>query len=84
MAPRILVWASAGLALAACCAVYALVIPITTSDAAFTLARITQPVVLLGSYFHFGVSVGWVLLANAATYAMLGLSTRALQRRSIT
>ena len=25
---------------------------ITTSDAAFTLVRITQPVVLLGSYFH--------------------------------
>jgi len=46
-----------------------------------TLAFFTQPIVLVGSYFHFGLSFYWVLLANAATYALIGLIVETLRQR---
>jgi len=39
----------------------------------WTLARLTQPVLFASFYFHFGLYFYWVLLANAATYALVGL-----------
>ena len=47
----------------------------------YTLGSLTQPVVLIGSYFHFGMSFYLVILANAATYALVGLVVETLRRQ---
>jgi hypothetical protein len=44
-----------------------------------TLARLTCPVVILGS--RFPVSLYSALVANVATYALVGLVVEALRRR---
>jgi hypothetical protein len=40
---------------------------------AWNLALLTQPIMLAGFRFHFGIGVCWVVLANAATYGLIGL-----------
>jgi hypothetical protein len=45
----------------------------------YALARLTQPIVLL--VHHFSVSFYWVLLANAVTYALVGLIVETLRQR---
>jgi hypothetical protein len=72
---RIAMWASAGFLVAACWALY---FAMRSKDnpmepIVYTLGSLTQPVVLIGSYFHFGMSFYLVILANAATYALVGL-----------
>jgi hypothetical protein len=79
MRNRILIWSGAGFLIALCWAVYALAFPISSASNAASLARFTQPVVLAGSYFHFGLGVEWVLLANAATYALIGALAEGLR-----
>ena len=81
---RIAAWASAGFLVAACWALYAFAItppPITSADPILTVVEFTCPVVLAGTYFHFGVSLYWSLIANAATYALLGLIAETLRYR---
>jgi hypothetical protein len=57
-------------------------VPVTlTGSIVWTLIRLSCPVVLVGAYFHFGVSVFWSLLANAATYAGVGWVVEAIFRR---
>jgi hypothetical protein len=36
---------------------------------------------LVGDYFHFGVKLSWVLAANAAFYALIGLVVESLRRQ---
>jgi hypothetical protein len=71
MKKRIAVWAAAGFAVAGFWAFYFareakdnLIRPIV-----YALASLTQPIVLL--MHHFAVSVYWVLVLNAATYALM-------------
>jgi len=81
---RIAAWASAGFLVAVSWALYAFATtppPITDADPIMTLVEFTCPVVLAGHYFHFGVSLYWSLLANAATYALLGLIAETLRPR---
>jgi hypothetical protein len=81
---RIAAWAIVGFLVAACWALYAFATTppaITSADPMMTLVEFTCPVVLAGTYFHFGVSLYWSLLANAATYALLGLIAEPLRRR---
>ena len=81
---RIAMWASAGFLVAGCWALYAFArpIPITAADPiVWTLARLTCPVVLASFYFHFGIYFYWVLLANAATYALVGLIVETLRQQ---
>jgi len=73
MKHKIAMWAGAGLLIAVGWALYALAAPMSSQANVVTLARLTQPIVLAGSYFHFGLNVGWVLLANTATYALIGM-----------
>jgi hypothetical protein len=80
---RITVWAGAGCLVAACWAVYFAmrskdhpIEPIVSA-----LGFLTQPVALIGSYFHFGMSFYLVILANTATYALVGLIVETLRRR---
>lgn len=44
------------------------------------LARLSCPIVFVGFYFHVGLQLYWVLLANAATYALAGAVVEALRR----
>lgn len=76
-------WAGVGLLVAVGWWIYALAwapVPITaTAPIVWTLVRFSCPVVLVGTYFHLGVSVYGVLLANAAIYALIGLMVEGLR-----
>jgi hypothetical protein len=79
---RIAAWASAGFLVAVCWALY---FAMRSKDnpiepIVYTLGSLTQPVVLIGSYFHFGMSLYLVILANAATYALVGLIVEKLRQ----
>jgi hypothetical protein len=80
---RIAMWAGAGFLVAACWVIY---FAMRSKDnpiepIVYTLGCLTQPVVLIGSYFHFGMSFYLVILANAATYALVGLIVETLRQR---
>jgi hypothetical protein len=77
-------WASAGLLVVGCWNLYVLATfptQITSEPIVWTLARFTCPVVFAGFHFHFPVSIYWVLLANAATYALVGLIVETLRHQ---
>ena len=83
MKHRIAVWASVGFLIAGCWALYFAmrskdnpIEPIVS-----TLGFLTQPFVLVSFYFHFPLSVYWVLVANAATYALVGLMVETLRQK---
>jgi hypothetical protein len=78
---RIVMWASAGFLVAGCWALYALATtpPVMTSaDPMMNLVRLTCPIALLSFY---PIRLYWVLLANAATYALVGLVVETLRQR---
>ena len=52
--------------------------------AVYALARFTQPVAAIAlSYLHrLPVNLGWLLLVNAATYALIGLAVETIRARS--
>jgi hypothetical protein len=77
-------WAGAGSLAAAFWALYffpTAPAPITSAEPMWTLARLTCPVVFASFYFHFPIDVYWAILANAATYALIGLTVEALRRQ---
>jgi len=78
---RIAIWAAAGFLVASAWAVYLLVRskdhlvePIVS-----TLIRLTCPVAIIGS--HYPVSLYSTLVANVATYALIGLVVETLRRQ---
>lgn len=77
---RVAVWAGTGFLVAGCWALYfgwrSKDNPI--EPMVYRLARLTQPIALLGSY---PLNVYLVLFANAATYAMVGLILETMRRR---
>ena len=80
---RIVIWASAGFLIAASWALY---FAMRSKDnpiepIVYTLGCLTQPVVLISSYLHFGMSFYLVILANAATYALVGLIVETLRQK---
>jgi hypothetical protein len=77
-------WAIVGFAIAGCWALYALAnAPATmmSRDPILALIEFTCPVVFVGFYFHFGVSLYATVVANGAIYALLGLIVETLRRR---
>jgi hypothetical protein len=80
---RIAMWASAGFLVAGCWNLYVLaIVPtqiISAEPIVWTFVRLTCPVVFAGFYFHFGIYFYWVLFANAATYALVGLIAETLR-----
>ncbi len=81
---RIAMWAGAGFLLAGFWALYFFptAIPIISAEPiVWILARLTCPVVFASLYFHFPLGVYWALLANAATYAFVGLIVETLRRQ---
>lgn len=81
---RIFLWAMAGFLVAAGWAFYAAAtFPdlIQGKPLVWNLALLTQPLAFAGWQFHFGVSIYWVFLSNAASYALLGLMVETLRRQ---
>jgi len=84
MKHRIAKWAIAGFLVAGCWALYAFATTppaMTSADPIMTLVEITCPIAFASLHFHFGVSLYWSLVANAATYALVGLVVEMLRRR---
>jgi len=81
---RIGIWAAAGFLVASCWALYAFATTppaMTSADPIMTLVELTCPVVLVSMRLHFGISLYWSLVANAATYALIGLMVETLRRK---
>jgi uncharacterized RDD family membrane protein YckC len=79
---RIAMWASAGLIIASCWALYAFATTppaMTSADPILALVELTCPVVFASIHFHFALGLYWSLLANAATYAAIGLIVETLR-----
>jgi hypothetical protein len=73
------IWASVGFLVAAGWALYALVAaPMTFADPVMILVQLTCPIAIFRS---FPIRLEWVLLANAATYALVGLAVETLRQR---
>ncbi len=76
---RIAMWAMAGFLVAGYWAVYAFatmpLMPFTQPEI-MLLVRVTCPIALLSFY---PLSLYWVLLANAATYGLIGLIVETLR-----
>jgi hypothetical protein len=78
---RIGMWAGAGFLVACFWALYALAKTppaMTSADPMMTLVRFTCPIALFSSY---PIRLYWVLVANAATYALVGLAVETLRQR---
>jgi len=81
MKHRIAVWAGAGLLVAGCWAIYAIVsnpLALTSADPILLLVHLTCPITLVSFY---PLHLYWVLLANTATYALLGFMVETLRLR---
>ena len=77
---RIAMWASAGFLVAGGWALYALAtFPFTNERMreVWTLISVTCPIAIAGT--HFPISLYWTLVANAATYALVGLVVETLR-----
>lgn len=80
MKSKVAMWAGAGFLVASGWAVYALLSPaLSIGDRLLPLVRFTCPVAILGH--SYAISLSWVLVANAATYALAGLLFEALRVR---
>jgi hypothetical protein len=76
--------AGVGLLVAAFWAVYffpTAPIPIS-SRIDWAITRLSCPIVFASFYFHFPLSVYWAVLANAGTYALIGVIVEALRRQT--
>jgi hypothetical protein len=83
MKHRIAIWASVGFLVAVFWAIYLFPTSLAViSDHPFvwTVVRLTQPAVFAIFYLHPGLRVYWVVVANAATYAMVGVLVETLLR----
>ena len=81
---RIAIWAGAGFIVASCWALYAFATTapaMTSADPVVTLVELTCPVVFASIHFHFPLGLYWSLLANAATYGLIGLIVEALRQQ---
>ena len=79
MKNRIAMWAGVGFLVAACWALYAFATAPLTNERmrdVWILACVTCPIILAS---HFPLSLYWVLAANAATYALVGLIVETLR-----
>jgi hypothetical protein len=78
---RIGLWTGVGFLVAGGWALYAFASTppaLTSADPILTLVRLTCPIALFSSY---PIRLYWVLLANAATYALAGLIVETLRQR---
>jgi hypothetical protein len=82
MKSKIALWAGAGFLVAGGWAVYALASTppaLSYGDPLLPLVRLTCPIAILGRFY--AIRLSWVLVANAATYALAGLLVEGLRLR---
>jgi hypothetical protein len=80
---RIAMWAAAGFMVAAGWALYAFATTapaMTSADPIVTLVEFTCPVVFASLHFHFALGLYRSLVANAATYGLIGLMVETLRQ----
>jgi hypothetical protein len=81
---RIAICAGLGFLVAVGWAVYsfsAFPSPITPAEPiVWNLALLTQPIVLAGFRFHFGIGIYWVIVANTLTYGLLALTVETMRQ----
>jgi hypothetical protein len=81
---RIAIWASPGFFVAGCWALYAFATTppaMTSGDPILTLVELTCPVVFGSIHFHFALRMCWFVLANAATYGLIGAIVETLRHQ---
>lgn len=81
---RIFLWAFAGFLVAAGWAFYAAAtFPdlIQAKPLVWNLALLTQPLAFASMHFNFPASIYWVFIANAVSYALVGLIVETLRRQ---
>jgi len=81
---RIALWAGVGLLVAIGWALYAFASAppaMTSGDPIVRLVELTCPIVFASVHFHFGLGLYWSLLANAATYGLIGLIVETLRQQ---
>jgi hypothetical protein len=79
---RIAIWASVGFFVAGCWALYAFATFPSTNERmqdVWTLVSLTCPVAIAGR--HYPISLYEALVANAVTYALVGLIVETLRRQ---
>lgn len=85
MTRRILFWTLAGCLVAGLWALYAAAIfpnqLLSAGPIPWVLINVTCPVAFASFHFHFGIKLYSVVLANAATYALIGLIVENLRRQ---
>ena len=85
MTRRILFWTVAGSLVAGLWAIYAAAtFPeqlISAGPLLWTLINVTCPIAFASVHFHFGIKLYWVVVANAATYALIGLVVESLRQQ---
>jgi hypothetical protein len=81
---RIAMWATAGFFVAVWWAILAVIVEpgvITSNPMVWTLARLSCPLVLASSYFHFGVGLFAVLASNVVVYTLVGAAVESFRRQ---
>ena len=53
----------------------------TSGDPIVSLVELTCPVVFASIHFHFPLGLYWSLVANAATYGLIGLIVETLRQQ---
>lgn len=83
MKVRIAVWAGAGFLVAVFWAIYFATLSkdLPVKPIVNALATFSCPLALVGNHFHFGVKLSWVLVTNAAFYALFGFVVEGLRRQ---
>jgi hypothetical protein len=84
MKRTIVIWAIAGFLVAGLWAVYAAATfpnPLRAQPVVWLLINLTCPITFASFHFHFGLKLYWVLLVNAATYALVGLAVESLRQQ---
>jgi len=81
---RIVMWATLGFGVAAGWGLYASATTapaMTSADPILALVEFTCPVVFASLHFHFALGLYSSLLANAATYGLIGLIVETLRQQ---
>jgi hypothetical protein len=82
MKQRIAMWSVVGFLLSGCWVIVALMNPTALAKpAARTLAVFIQPIALVSFRFHVPMHFLEVMIANAATYGLIGLMVETLRRQ---
>ena len=82
---RIAIWAGVGFLVSlgwALCSFSAFPSPISRGEPiVWNLALLTQPIVLAGFRFHFGIDVYSVILSNTVSYGLIGVIAETMRQK---